>query len=135
MTDDALREWAMTEQLYLWDDFRLELHMAANGVWSIGAASVAMRIAKCGQIIGPAPWREVPWDLWAGDVHAALYELAGVTVPQPDPAIVAESRDVMVKHRAENEPSRCLARYAETIAAMRRDTDLRHELHTRQENP
>ena len=78
-----LHAWAAWEQELLWNDLAEDLKRAINSMWSIGAANTSIRIIGVAQVIGPTPYKSVPWSLLAGGVYAALLAAGGVPYELP----------------------------------------------------
>jgi hypothetical protein len=112
----AAAEWVREEQVRLWGDLDASIRSAANGVWSMGCSDVAARIGSAARIVGPAPWREVPWNLLVGGVYEAVLVAAGVLRDLPTEEEWADMEPRMAPHGGTRESAR--VRYAATRAAI-----------------
>ena len=72
-----LAQWAKDEQEYLWSDLDDAIRQALNGVWSMQAANVLIRLTRLVKIIGPADPKSVPWTMLAGGLYRIVLDLAG----------------------------------------------------------
>ena len=68
-------------QANLWSDLNIELGMAANGYWSIGAQNKIERIVRIAKVVGPTTWGHVQYPLLVNNIYQTILEHYGLEVP------------------------------------------------------
>jgi hypothetical protein len=89
----ALRGFAVETQVEDWGDLLLAVDRAINGVWSIECDGIAARIRRAARLVGPTPWREVDWGVYASGLYRAV--LDGIDFEAPTEAEAIETDKLM----------------------------------------
>lgn len=110
-------EWIKDEQTMLWADLSEAIDDALNGVWSMQAANIALRIVQAARLVGPTHPYEVQWPLVQGEVYRAVLEVAGLPLhPILSDRSEMDRTDRMMKGCDRTQSA---ARYAATVCAIR----------------